>query len=162
VNRRLRALGGAALLAAAIAGSSAAVAASPSASPHDGHTIARGDLRRLREATAPFHRVERALASGRVDLELCFDHMGQHYADPATFGDGILDPVDPEALVYENVGNRLRLVAVEWVSTVPGEVLGIPLHLNESLGVYVLHAWIWKDNPAGMLEDFNRRVGNCP
>jgi hypothetical protein len=23
----------------------------------------------------------------RVDLELCFDMMGDHYADPATFGD---------------------------------------------------------------------------
>ena len=165
MNRRLRALGGAAIVAAALAGSAATGAATPSHAghaAHDEHRIARGDLRRLLAATAPFRRVERALASGRVDLGLCFDQMGQHYADPATFSDGVLDPTDPEALVYENVGNRLRLVAVEWVSTEPGEVLGIPLHLNESLNVYVLHAWIWKHNPDGQLADFNPRVGDCP
>jgi hypothetical protein len=171
MNRRLRALGGAAVVAAAIAGSAATGVAAPSDgshgghgghSSHDEHRIARGDLRRLLAATAPFRRVDRALASGRVDLGLCFDQMGQHYADPATFDDGVLDPTDPEALVYENVGNRLRLVAVEWVSTEPGEVLGIPLHLNENLGVWVLHAWIWKHNPDGQLADFNPRVGDCP
>jgi hypothetical protein len=88
--------------------------------------------------------------------------MGEHYADPATFSDGVVDPLRPEALVYEHVGTRLRLVAVEWVSTTPATMAGIPLHLNESLGVYVLHAWIWKHNPDGMLADFNPAVGDCP
>ena len=64
--------------------------------------------------------------------------------------------------MYEHVGDRLRLVAVEWVSTTPGDVLGIPLHLNDNLGVWVLHAWIWKFNPDGLLTDFNPRVGDCP
>lgn len=103
-----------------------------------------------------------ALASGRIDLDPCFDQMEEHYADPATFSDGVLDPFRPEALVYEHVGDRLRLVAVEWVSTTPGSVFGIPLHLNENLGVYVLHAWIWKYNPDGVLADFNPSVGDCP
>jgi hypothetical protein len=114
-------------------------------------------------STAKYHRVDRALASGRVDLDLCFDQMGEHYADPATFADGVLDPRRPEALVYEHRGDRLRLVAVEWVSTTPGRVPGIgELHLNENLGVYVLHAWIWKYNPNGVFADFNPRVGDCP
>src|SRR5690606_17142716 len=32
------------------------------------------------------------------------------------------------------------------------------LHLNEPLGVYVLHAWVFKDNPAGIFEDWNPDV----
>ena len=123
----------------------------------------QADLAALRQATARFHDVGRALASGRVDLHLCVDMMGQHYANPNTFSDGVLDPVDPEAMVYADDGTgRLRLVAVEWVSTTPGEVIGRPLHLNPTLGVWVLHAWIWRHNPDGMFTDMNPRIGNCP
>ena len=82
---------------------------------------------------------------------------------PNSFGDGILDPLAPEALVYTHVGRQLRLVAVEWVSTTPGVVRGFgPLHLNEALGVWVLHAWIWRNNPDGMFADMNPRIGDCP
>ena len=126
------------------------------------HDVPPAKLAEVRRATAQFHDVGKALASGRVDLELCFDQMGQHYADPDTFDDGVLDAEAPEALVYANDGDRLRLVAVEWVSTTPGEVLGVPLHLNEDLGVWVLHAWVWHNNPDGMLADFNPRIADCP
>jgi len=123
----------------------------------------QSDLTALRHATAPFHDVGATLASGRVDLHLCFNQMGQHFADQSTFSDGVLDPLDPEAMVYADDGTgHLRLVAVEWVSTTPGEVMGIPLHLNPALGVYVLHAWIWSPNPDGMFADMNPRIGNCP
>ena len=123
----------------------------------------QADLAALRQATARFHDVGRALASGRVDLHLCVDMMGQHYANPNTFSDGVLDPVDPEAMVYADDGSgHLRLVAVEWVSTTPGVVMGTPLHLNPDLGVWVLHAWIWSPNPDGMFADMNPRMGNCP
>ena len=117
----------------------------------------------LRRETVKYHDVNEAIASGRSDLQLCVDHMGQHYADPATFSDGVLDPLNPEALVYANSGSdHLRLVAVEWVSTTPGTVMGIPLHLNPALGVWVLHAWIWQGNPAGLFADMNPSIGLCP
>ena len=128
----------------------------------DGSRSSR-EVAALRQATAQYHRLDCALASGRVDLQLCFDQMGEHYADPATFGDGILDPLAPEALVYAHVGRQLLLVAVEWVSTTPGVVPGFgPLHLNEALGVWVLHAWIWRNNPDGMFADMNPRIADCP
>jgi hypothetical protein len=156
----------------AVGAASAFTAAGTGAAAHDGHAgharhaghagLDHRDVQELRAATARFHNVKAAVASGRIDLDLCFDQMGAHYADPATFGDGILDPSAPEALVYEQRGRRLRLVAVEWVSTTPGEVRGVPLHLNEALGVYVLHAWVWANNPDGVLADFNPRVGDCP
>ena len=117
----------------------------------------------LRIATARYHSINATLASGRVDLHLCVDQMGQHFADPNTFDDGKLDPIHPEAMVYEDTGhNHLRLVAVEWVSTTPGEVMNIPLHFNPDVGLWVLHAWIWKHNPDGMFADMNPLVGNCP
>jgi hypothetical protein len=117
----------------------------------------------LRAATARFHDLGAALASGRRDLQLCVDQMGEHYADPGTFSDGVLDPLDPEAMVYAHDGNnRLRLVAVEWVSTTAGTVMGIPLHFNPAVDLWVLHAWIWSPNPDGMFADMNPRIGNCP
>jgi len=121
-------------------------------------------LAALRTATAQFHDINATTATGRFDLHLCVDHMGQHYANPDTFSDGVLDPTDPEAMVYADDGTgHLKLSAVEWVSTTPGEVPGIgPLHLNPALNVYVLHAWIWAPNPDGMFADMNPRIGNCP
>lgn len=157
---------GAALNAAGIFGWTGVGTATPASSPEHGqhadYDISPAQVAVVRRATAQFHDVANAIASGRVDLKLCVNQMGQHYADPATFGDGVLDPEAPEALVYANEGDRLRLVAVEWVSTTPGEVFGIPLHLNKSLGVWVLHAWVWYHNPDGILADLNSRVGDCP
>jgi hypothetical protein len=46
-------------------------------------------------------------------------------------------------------------------NTDPPQVLGQSFHLDESLGMYVLHAWVWKNNPAGMFEDWNPDV-SCP
>ena len=120
-------------------------------------------LAALRTATARFHDLEATTGSGRVDLHLCVDHMGQHFADPTTFFDGKLDPVDPEAMVYADDRNgRLRLVAVEWVSDHPGDVMNIPLHFNPAVGLWVLHAWVWSPNPTGTFADMNPRIGNCP
>ena len=115
----------------------------------------------LRTWTADFADPAAAVAAGLTDLDLCFDMMGSHYADPATFGDGVLEARRPEALVYADVHGSTQLVAVEWVSTSPGEVDGIPLHLNHDLDVWVLHAWIGLDNPNGMLADHNPDVGAC-
>ena len=120
-------------------------------------------LAALRNATARFHDLRATNASGRVDLHLCVDHMGQHFADPNTFSDGILDPVNPEAMVYADDGmGHLRLVAVEWVSDAPGEVMGMPLHFNPAVGLWVMHAWVWSPNPSGMFADMNPRIGTCP
>lgn len=156
-----RAVLGAAALALATAGSAASAGA-------DG-----GDaLAPTRAGTAQYHDVSTAQASGFNDLHLCFDQMGEHWVEtnsvdgdaaPDVFQDGVLDPARPEALVYAHDGKRLRLAAVEWVSTTPGTVPGIgELHLNSTLNVYVLHAWVWMHNPDGMFADRNPRVGDCP
>src|SRR5690349_5714534 len=99
---------------------------------------AQSDLAALRNATARFHDLAATRDSGRVDLHLCVDQMGQHFADPQTFSDGKLDPVDPEAMVYADDGQgHLRLVAVEWVSDRPGDVMDMPLHFNPAVNLWV-------------------------
>ena len=137
-------------------GASVALALPSAASDQSG-------LAALRNATARFHDLAATRASGRVDLNLCVDQMGQHFADPNTFSDGILDPTNPEAMVYADDGKgHLRLVAVEWVSTTPGSVMGMPLHFNPDVDLWVMHAWVWSPNPDGMFADMNPRIGNCP
>src|SRR5690606_14681353 len=107
------------------------------------------------------------------DLDHCFENpgvgaMGYHYIN-ADLLDLELNADEPEAMVYAPGPNgQLKLAAVEYI--VPAEpwdeagtgdlpeVLGHHLHLNADLGVYVLHAWVWENNPSGMFEDWNPRV----
>src|SRR4051812_40925276 len=124
------------IVAALVATASFPLASAAACRPH------HRDFTALRQATARFHDVKKTLKSGRVDLHLCVDMMGQHYADPKTLSDGKLHPTDPEAMVYADDGHgNLRLVAVEWVSTTPGRVMNVPLHFNPAVQLYVLHAW---------------------
>ncbi|CAN5689910.1 hypothetical protein BH23CHL2_BH23CHL2_31810 [soil metagenome] len=137
------------------------------------------DLDALREAVAGYQDVDAAIADGYVlveGLDHCFDNpgdgaMGVHYINTDLL-DTELDPLQPEAMVYQHdPGGELSLGAVEWI--VPAEpwdaenpdelpmVMDHHLHPNEALGVYVLHAWIFLENPAGLWEDWNPNV-SCP
>jgi hypothetical protein len=138
-----------------------------------------GDLAQLRDATAQHHRPEAAQAAGYnlvPGLDHCFDNpgvgaMGYHYINVSLL-DTTVDFLQPEAMVYTPGPNgTLQLGAVEYV--VPAAawdaeghdhlpmLLGQHLHLNPNLGVYVLHIWVWKNNPSGMFEDWNPKV-SCP
>jgi hypothetical protein len=138
----------------------------------------QGDLARIRKATAPFQQLEAAQAAGYdlvPGLDHCFDNpgvggMGYHYINTALL-DTTVELLRPEAMVYEPTRKGLRLGAVEYIvpaeawdaagNTHPPILMGQHFHLNEALGVYVLHAWVWKNNPAGVFEDWNPRV-SCP
>jgi hypothetical protein len=136
------------------------------------------DLTEVRRATAQFHDLEVAQDEGYnlvPGLDYCFvkdgvGGMGYHYIHLAIL-DTELNNLEPEAMVYATDANgELTLGAVEYIvdaalwdaeHTEPPSVLGQHLHLHEDLGVYVLHAWIWKNNPSGIYEDWNPRV-TCP
>ncbi len=106
-------------------------------------------------------------------LDHCFDNpgvggMGFHLINTGLF-DAATDPTRPEALVYvPDTHGRLALAAVEWIVPAdaweatgpsgPPRVLGQDMHLNEALGVWVLHAWVFRNNPSGVLEDWNPTV----
>lgn len=104
--------------------------------------------------------------------------MGYHYINEELMDDLVADPLEPEALVYASAPNGgLKLVAVEWIvrgpqSNPPGvpagapapTVLGMDMHIlvpPPGPAFYLMHAWIWMNNPAGMLADWNPEV-TCP
>lgn len=136
------------------------------------------DLAQLRDATAQYHRPEAAQAAGYdlvPGLDHCFNKpgvgaMGYHYINVSLL-DITVNFLQPEVMVYTPGPNGgLQLGAVEYV--VPAalwdaehaelpQVIGQEFHLNPSLGVYVLHIWVWKNNTSGMFEDWNPKV-SCP
>ncbi len=143
------------------------------------------ELAQLRAATAQFHQIDAALDAGYETFKIddstvglglpgdptCFDNaaggMGVHYVKGI---DATLDPQQPEAMVYEIEANgRLRLVAVEYLVPVgevdpanPPSLFGHEFHPHSFLPVYILHVWVWKNNPSGVFADFNPKVGACP
>jgi hypothetical protein len=136
---------------------------------------ARSGLAEVRRATAHYRSVAVAEGAGYERFLDCFDSpdggMGQHYVDLAALDD-IVDPLHPEAMVYEvrfdeARGEHLTLVAEEWVvpgapTDEPPELFEEQFHYNPTLGIWALHAWIWERNPSGMFADWNPRVGPCP
>jgi hypothetical protein len=139
----------------------------------------QSELTALKASTARFHSLKAAEAAGYSllpGLDHCFNNpgvgaMGYHYIQASSL-DLELSFLHPEAMVYAPDANgRLKLAAVEYIvpaqawdeegDTPLPQLNGMSLHLNEQLGVYVLHIWVWQTNPAGMFQDWNPNV-TCP
>lgn len=139
--------------------------------PVAAHDDDNNPLKAVRHATAKFHDVGRAVKAGYNPALACFDlpgvgGMGQHYIKPPL---AKLNPIEPEALVYEVEGDELTLVAVEyivpqdtWTSSQPPRLFGQWFLRNDALGLWTLHAWIWRANPLGTFASYNPRVEMCP
>jgi hypothetical protein len=96
--------------------------------------------------------------------------MGIHFVNLTIQGPP--DPLKPNVLIYEPVGDKLKLVAAEWL--VPTSVvkerpvlLGQPFQgpmegheplIPQMFHHYDLHAWLFKDNPLGMFVPTNPDV----
>ena len=133
------------------------------------------ELGMLRAVTAQYHTITAAQADNYdlvPGLDYCFDNpgvggMGYHYINTSLL-DIIIDPLKPEALVYAPLPNeKLQLAAAEYIvpasewdavysqpPTLYGQVFG----LEQALGVYELHVWIWKNNPSGIFFEWNPNV----
>lgn len=129
------------------------------------------DLAALRRATAAYHDVARARADKFADaLTSCWYHgsmggMGYHVGEAARI-DATIDALKPEALLYEPLaGGKLSLAAVEyivpiaaWTGTQPPSLFGRAFDRNDTLGLYVMHVWAWRQNPEGMFAPWNPKV----
>lgn len=131
----------------------------------------------LRAATAKYHRIEVAEDAGYGLRSRCVSHptlgaMGYHYVN-SDIVDGVFDPTQPEALLYEmDKQGKLNLVAVEFI--VVKEPWDFENAMNPYFGIqefdeafapiplpfdnYQLHVWIWKNNPSGIFTKFNPNV----
>jgi hypothetical protein len=135
-----------------------------------------GELAALRRVTAPLHRIEVANERG-WDLEVtgCMEHpteggMGYHIGNMTYYLNGEANPIEPEVLLYEPGPNgQMRLVGVEYIVPFfawsgdpvvddPPQLFGRDMKLNEAMGQFDLHVWVWKHNPNGMFADWNPRV----
>ena len=155
---------------AAALGAALALAVLPAASA--GATD-RALLAQVRQATVQFHDLQSALDAGYVQLLPCFDDgvssgMGQHFAKMSLI-DGVPDALHPEVLVYEPRNGGYELVAVgyvipqdQWTGDEPPTLFGEQFHTNDTLGIWALHAWIWRGNPGGVHDDFSPNVRMCP
>ena len=106
-------------------------------------------------------------------MEYAKGAMGVHFVNLTVKGPP--DPMKPNVLIYEPVGKKLKLVAVEWLvpvtpetkqaPTLFGQTFMGPMEGHEPLIPkefvhYDLHAWLFKDNPLGMFAATNPKV-NC-
>ena len=134
-------------------------------------------LTTVRSVTARFNSIEQAKKAGYVPFYVCTEEpgkgtMGQHYVNFDLVGNPAIDPLHPEALVYEPKANGgYKLVALEWVRVGPKTspeptVLGKTMfHVPsgnrygiEPDGFYERHYWLYKNNPAGDFADWNPNV----
>ena len=155
-------------------------------SSHDAPPNLSDDLRRLvaevRHATADLRDFDSVEGAGYGKFLDCFTNnevggMGQHYVNGDLVGDADLDPMTPEALVYEPTEDgEMILVAFEylvfadqWDPENAGRAAPVlfdqEMHLKTNIPdtppVWTLHLWLWTDNPDGLFADYNPIVF-CP
>ena len=133
----------------------------------------------VRKATRQFLDVNNAGPAGYEPAFGCVtgpDHgaMGIHYVNGKLVGDGKIEKENPEALIYEPIGNMRRLVGVEYIvdaatwlannNNVPPSLDGQDFQFVGSpnrFGLdpfFELHVWAWRDNPQGAFVDWNNAV----
>ena len=136
----------------------------------------------IRAATAKYRDLDTAKAAGYDKFLSCFRHgtdmgMGQHFVNGTLAGDDKVDPMKPEALVYEpQADGSMVLVAFEYLvfdkawdpnhtgraaPTIFGQPLQLLTNIPNTPPVWGLHLWLYSYNPEGLFASFNPTV-SCP
>ena len=142
--------------------------------PKSGDTLVQA----VRQATARFKNINTAESAGYGLFHGCVSGpeegaMGIHFVNGELVGDGEIDALQPEALIYEVRNERPQLVGVEYVviadawdanHETPPSLMGQVFHYvgapnrYKIPAFYELHVWAWKQNPNGMFTDWNPKV----
>lgn len=173
MSRTVFSLTALALVALACDGRDASVATAPAAAVVASHqhadvlsddAIPGAELAKARRASVRYHDIDAALADGYVDINVVVPNMGRHFMKPSLV-DGTFDPEQPEILVYQTAPNgRLVLGAVEYAIpdsfAEPTGFTGTADHWdpNPVFHLWLLHAWVWQENPDGVFNPTNARV----
>lgn len=142
----------------------------------------------VRAGTARYQDQAAAIRDGYRQVGPDFPSMGEHWVNAALLVNGVLDPARPQVLEYADVGGHATLLGVAFavlVDSSPPEGLPVPPsawhthagsvddesfvlshaeaqghHHHDRSGprVAILHAWVWLDNPAGLLATDNWAV----
>jgi len=132
----------------------------------------------VRENTAQFINVNNLNGTGYAPAFGCVsgpDHgaMGIHYINGSLLN-GTVDARYPQALIYEPVGRKRRLVGVEYIvdsttwlnahDNAPPQLEGQAFQFVGSPNRFAipsffeLHVWAWRENPNGAFVDWNNQV----
>jgi hypothetical protein len=142
------------------------VAAIAAACSDDSPTSPRdAELDRARSATVRYADVANAIADGYADINVVMPNMGRHFMKQSLVDDRF-EVEKPEILVYSPEGATLKLVAVEYavpldksVNAPAGFTGGDDVwDRNTGFQLWLLHAWVHRDNPAGVFNPTNSRV----
>jgi len=146
-------------------------------------------LDRVRAALDKYRDPVVAVGDGYLSTVVCMDFpavsdsahvahpaggMGVHLLNAGLIGPQV-DSLKPQVLIYEPVGDTLKLVAAEWfvpVQVAPnqpelfgrkfdGPMEGHPPIMPTGLHHWDLHVWLWKPNPAGVFASTNPSL-KCP
>jgi hypothetical protein len=147
------------------------------------------ELQKVREALEKYQDPVMAVHDGYFSTLGCVEYpkpgaagqvpyprggMGVHFFNVMLMGK--LDPLQPQVLVYQPVGDKLRLVAAEYFIPLSpdlkerpqlfGQPFDGPMEghhplMPHGLSHYDLHVWLWKTNPAGLFSPTNPDV-KCP
>jgi LPXTG-motif cell wall-anchored protein len=134
-------------------------------------------LTAIRNATEKYRKLETTTAAGYAPNFGCVSEdegaMGIHYINGALFTDPAIDPMRPEAVMYEpQKDGSMQAVGVEYFvlqdawhaagnadpPTMLGQKFTLTTHFFDVPPFYALHIWLWKDNPDGMFANYNRNV----
>jgi hypothetical protein len=133
----------------------------PFAAVHDGYRSTVGCI-----------EYPQVASPGRVPSYVSPGGMGIHFAHMRPAGPEP-DPMRPDILIYEPDGDKLRLVAVEWLIPLATGIRERPILFGQPfdgpmeghhplqpmrLHHYDLHVWLWKANPAGLFSPTNPNV----
>jgi hypothetical protein len=133
--------------------------------------------REVRAAVARYHSFQQAERAGyTVEGEPCVSSpdgtMGIHAINPALMADDVVDPLQPEILLYvERDNGTLELVGVEYWKADADQDLATdedrPIVLSQPLDGpmpghnpvmpvhYDLHVWVAAEHPTGLFAPFN-------
>jgi hypothetical protein len=147
--------------------------------------VAAGDearplIDKVRNATARYLDINVPLSEGWVVATPCVSGpdtgaMGVHLVLPSRLSTVLLDPTQPQALIYEPMADgSWRLVGVEfivlenvWAPNNPSSVPALEGNLLNYIAApnryglpafYEIHVWAWEDNPKGSYADWNTHV----
>ncbi len=143
-----------------------------SAAANGGAPLLASQLAEVRALTAKYHDFQASQDAGYTVLATgCRDNqpvgaMGVHYLNPA-FVDGVANAREPELVIYEPRRNgELRFVGLEYIipysfvpeTAPPPELFGQPFLQNAGDQLWMMHVWIGRHNPDGLLATWNPKV----
>jgi len=143
-------------------------ASAPESNPIDSYTglspQTTWELQQARAATARYRDINNAIRDGYSNINVDVPNMGHHFMKSSLI-DATFDIRHPEILVYNGLdtGNP-ELVAVEYATPLAGPLpegfTGSSDVWNGTSGFpfWLVHAWVWKFNPAGVFNWTNPSV----